>query len=201
MSLYQFDIVGRREAAISRTDAAILGMLTIEPMSGYDMKKFCEQSLAHFWHENYGNLYPRLKRLQAGGLIRGRRQRRARGPQAIVYSLAPAGRSRFRRWLRQKPEPERVRSELLLKIFFGAQAEPAGCAAMIRDHRQQQEALRDRYASIERMLREELADTERPDVPFWLMTLRRGQILTDARLRWCRESEALFESRLPETGQ
>ncbi|MDH3629255.1 MAG: PadR family transcriptional regulator, partial [Acidobacteriota bacterium] len=39
---------------------AVLGILTLEPMSGYDIKKFIETSVAHFWRESYGNIYPLL---------------------------------------------------------------------------------------------------------------------------------------------
>jgi DNA-binding PadR family transcriptional regulator len=180
----------------SRTDAAILGMLTVEPMSGYDMKHFCDQSLAHFWHENYGNLYPRLKRLRAAGLVRGRRERRAHGPDAIVYSLTTAGRRRFREWLRQEPHPEKVRSEFLLKIFFGAQAGLERSAGWIRDYQRQQQTTKRGYADVERMLRASLRD--RPEALYWLMSLRRGQLVTEARLRWCRECLALMNDMTPE---
>src|SRR5690606_10830705 len=108
--------------------------LTVEPMTGYDMKSFSEKSLAHFWHESYGNLYPRLKRLRARGLVRGRRERRARAPDAVVYSLTDDGRRRFREWMREPPEPERVRSELLLKVFFGARVEPEVLTEILRAH-------------------------------------------------------------------
>ena len=30
-------------------DHAILGFLSYEPMSGYDLKKLFDQSVAHFW--------------------------------------------------------------------------------------------------------------------------------------------------------
>ncbi|MDX1394412.1 MAG: PadR family transcriptional regulator [Gemmatimonadota bacterium] len=160
-------------------------MLTIEPMSGYDMKKFSEQSLAHFWHESYGNLYPRLKRLAGAGLIRGRRESRTRAPDAIVYSLTSAGREAFLEWLDEAPEPERPRSELVLKMFFGAHSSRDRLARLMDERRRDLEETRDRYAEIEAMLREGLED--RPEVPFWLITLRRGQLLTEARLRWCEE--------------
>lgn len=175
---------------MTRTDAAILGMLTVEPMSGYDMKKFCEQSLAHFWHENYGNLYPRLRQLQTDGLIRGRREARQRGPDAIVYTLTARGRRRFLQWMQEDPEPERVRSEFMLKLFFGSHAGPEVTAGRIATYRTQQQAIQRQYADIERMIRAGLAD--RPEAPYWLMSLRRGQLLTEARLRWCEECEALM---------
>jgi len=169
---------------ISRTDAAILGMLSIEPMSGYDMKKFSEQSLAHFWHESYGNLYPRLKRLEANGMVRGRRERRATAPDATVYRLTAAGKRRFREWLEEDPEPERIRNEMLLKVFFGAQASLELCRDRIVAHRREQETTLERYRAIGDLA---AGADDRPDAVFWLMSLRRGILLTEARMRWCDE--------------
>lgn len=183
---------------MSRTDAAILGMLTVEPMTGYDMKRFCEQSLIHFWHESYGNLYPRLKRLETRGLIRGRREAREGAPDATVYTLTGAGRALFGEWMRDDPAPERVRSELVLKIFFGSHSRPELVAEWIAEHEQVQRRTLASYAEVEILLREGMAD--RPEAPFWLMALRRGQLLSEARLKWCEECvEALGDLEPGET--
>lgn len=160
-------------------------MLTVEPMSGYDMKKFSERSLAHFWHESYGNLYPRLKRLEAEGLVRGTVEARANAPDATVYRLTEAGRLRFERWLEEEPEPERIRNELLLKVFFGAHASPAVSRRLIEAHRAEQVERMERY----RRAADGGGDEEsvRREAPFWWMALRRGILLTEARIRWCDE--------------
>jgi DNA-binding PadR family transcriptional regulator len=169
----------------SKTDDAILGMLTVSPMTGYDMKKFSEQSLTHFWHESFGNLYPRLKRLEADGLVRGRREARSHGPDATVYSLTEAGRDRFDAWLEEDPEPERIRNELLLKVFFSARGKLATCRRRIEAHRREQVALLARYEEIGRLADEQ--GEGRPEGPFWRLSLRRGVLLTEARIRWCDE--------------
>ncbi len=54
---------------VNKTKFAILGMLSIAPMSGYDMKKRFDSSVAHFWNENYGHIYPVLGRLEKEGLV------------------------------------------------------------------------------------------------------------------------------------
>ena len=154
------------------------------------MKKFCDQSLAHFWHESYGNLYPRLRRLQDRGFVRGRRQSRERAPDATVYTLTRAGREWFAAWMEEDPGSEQVRSDFMLKIFFGAQADIDLCARRILDYRVRQEAKRETYAQIEAMLREAVSD--RPEAFYWLLCLRRGQLLTEARLAWCAEAEHLI---------
>jgi DNA-binding PadR family transcriptional regulator len=165
-------------------------MLTFAPMSGYDMKKFSEQSLAHFWHESYGNLYPRLRKLEAAGFVRKRRERRERAPDAMVYRITAAGRRSFRAWMDEDPEPEQVQSEFMLRIFFGVEVGLDRCGVLIRDYRAEQEAKRDAYAGIEQMISHGLSD--HADALYWLMSLRRGQLLTEARLAWCNECEDLL---------
>ena len=48
----------------NNTKYALLGILSLFPASGYDIKKFCDWSLTHFWNENYGHIYPVLKLMQ-----------------------------------------------------------------------------------------------------------------------------------------
>ena len=196
----EFDnaISTRYSTVVSQTKFAVLGLLTLGPMSGYDLKKKSERSLAHFWHESYGNLYPRLAELQADGLVTARKERRESAPDAIVYRITPRGRKELAAWLREPAAVERFRSELLLKVFFGAQVPVQVTLDQLSAYRAQQEAVRATYAAIEARLREEL--NQFADAPFRLMTLRRGQLLTEARLRWCDETlEALAHMRAAES--
>ncbi len=171
---------------MSQTRYAVLGMLTLGPMTGYDLKKLSERSLAHFWHESYGNLYPRLAELEEAGLVRARRERRKGKPDAIVYTITRRGRRELAEWLKEPAAAERTRSELLLKVFFGAQAPLESTVAKLTAYREQQQAVRDTYAAIEERLRRELPASR--DAGFQLLTLRRGQLVTEARLRWCEEA-------------
>lgn len=41
---------------------SLLGILSNRPGSGYDIKKMCDSSIGHFWNENFGHIYPVLKR-------------------------------------------------------------------------------------------------------------------------------------------
>src|SRR5256712_13582840 len=70
---------------------AILGVLSRRPMSGYDVKKLIERSIAHFWNESYGQIYPILNRLAAEGLAERRRGRQGARADRPVYSLPPYG--------------------------------------------------------------------------------------------------------------
>lgn len=166
-------------------------MLTLGPMSGYDLKKLSERSLAHFWHESYGNLYPRLAELETDGLVTARTERRPRAPDAIVYRITSRGRRALAAWLQEPAAAERTRSELLLKVFFGGRVSLETTIEHVTAYRRQQEAVRATYAAIELRLRDDVKVSS--DAAFQLMTLRRGQLVTDARLRWCDETLAALE--------
>lgn len=169
---------------MSHSKYAILGLLTFGPMTGYDLRKVITVSLAHFWHESYGNLYPRLAKLQAEGLIRVRAERR-QGRVAKVYTIAAQGRTALRAWLARPAEAEQVRSEMLLKVFLGAQLPPAHTERQILAHRTRQQAYLNALAETERQVRAD-APNDR-NLPYWLMTIRRGALHAEARLRWCDE--------------
>src|SRR5437867_4405478 len=102
----------------NKTTHVVLGLLGVSPMTGYDIKKQVEEVTGHFWRESFGQIYPVLGRLCAEGLVTRSAERNG-GRRRFVYRITPRGRQALRRWLRTPPEPDPVRRELLLKLFFG----------------------------------------------------------------------------------
>jgi PadR family transcriptional regulator AphA len=176
----------RRGGPVSRTRYALLGILTNGPMSGYDMKQFIDESISHFWSESYGNLYPRLRELHEEGLIDRRQEPRDAAPDAYVYTLTEAGKKAFVEWIEQPSLAERVRDELLLRVFFGCKVPLTATIRQIEDFARRQEATLSTFRGIAATLDREHADN--PCKPYWLMTLRRGELVAEARLAWAKES-------------
>ena len=101
------------------TEYAVLGMLARGPGSGYDLKKRIEGSVAHFWSESYGQIYPILARLASRQLVERRLERQKGKPDRYVYSITAEGRESLGAWLGEPVREQGFRSELLLKLFFG----------------------------------------------------------------------------------
>jgi PadR family transcriptional regulator AphA len=170
---------------------AILGMLTLRPMSGYDIRKTVQESIRYFWSESYGQIYPALKRLEAHKLVK-----RARGVQKgragrQVFALTRAGRRVLQEWLTRQPQMQPFRNELLLKLFFGRLAPRGACLEHVRQFRQRQEDLLRTYRQVELRLRRE--HEQHPDLPFWLMTLTYGVHQARALRDWCDGTLAALE--------
>ncbi|WP_279581330.1 PadR family transcriptional regulator [Fodinicola feengrottensis] len=46
---------------------ALLALLEAEPMSGYSLAKFFDQSVAYVWHAPHSQIYPELRRMSRPG--------------------------------------------------------------------------------------------------------------------------------------
>jgi PadR family transcriptional regulator AphA len=176
----------------SRSEFAVLGMLTLRPMSGYDIRKAIQQSIAHIWSESFGQIYPTLRKLVDRGLV----QARAGGPQGKrdrqVYALTAKGRAHLAQWLAQPAQSQPVRNELLLKLFFARHMPPEAALQHVRKFRREQEQYLDLYAQIDSRLRTEYST--HADLKFWLIALNYGRRGVEALLKWCDETLAVLEA-------
>jgi PadR family transcriptional regulator AphA len=173
------------------TEYAVLGMLAAGPGSGYDLKKRIEGSVAHFWQESYGQIYPILARLAAEGLVDRRLERQKGKPDRQVYSITQTGLERLGRWLAEPAKEESFRSEFLLKIFFGRRRPVDETIRHVERFKERQQALARVFAERERELRGK--HSAQPGLPYWLMTLHFGQYRADALIRWCDETIKTLE--------
>ena len=158
-----------KSALSSSTANALLGLLSIKPMSGYDLRQFIPESIGHFWSESYGQIYPTLRRMAEEGLVEKRTETQQGKPDRHIYSLTGAGHERLQHWLELPFADEVPRNELLLKMFFGVHAPATVNRKHIRTFLEQQEHDLNLYTNIAGFLRTGQAGN--PQLPYWLITL------------------------------
>jgi len=164
----------------------LLGLLEIEPMSGYDLGVVIRASVGHIWNESYGQIYPNLKKLAADGFVTSKTERQKGKPDRRIYSVTKKGQERLAKWLAVEPQPEIARNELLLKLFFGAQV-PAEILIGFVDRMAEREGAV--LKELTRLEHEEIAQSQHyPGAPYWKMAARFGQLELKAHLRWAEET-------------
>jgi DNA-binding PadR family transcriptional regulator len=155
-------------------------------MSGYDLGLSIRASVGHIWNESYGQIYPNLKKLAASGFVTSKTERQKGKPDRRIYSITKKGRERLTKWLAVPPQPEIARNELLLKLFFGAQAAPG---MLIRFVELMVERECRVLEELKRLEHEEIAQSQQyPGAPYWKMAARFGQMELAAHLRWAEET-------------
>lgn len=175
-------------AGTNKTKYAILGVLSLISGSGYDIKKFCDFSIAHFWHENYGHIYPVLKQLEQDGFVSKKTEQAEGRPQKFIYSLTEGGQVELNKWLQLPVEYQSVRSELLLKLFFASDIPIENIIEKIKKEKAVHEGLLEEYQKAEETLKANEPYKSSKDLPLWLSTISFGKYESKARIEWCNET-------------
>jgi DNA-binding PadR family transcriptional regulator len=134
---------------LSPTARVLLAMIRNGRRTGYEIKQLVDVSTRFFWAASYGQIYPELKRLEAGGLIAGEDDPTG-GRQRRAYSLTPEGDAALDAWLRSDAEPiYELRDEALLKLFFSNELTTEERLRIIRQMRARHQSVVDGLRSVE----------------------------------------------------
>ena len=167
---------------VTPLEGGILGLLARnEPLSGWDLHKQAQTSVAYFWPVGRSQIYAALPRLEGLGLVRGRDVPQAGKPDKRVYRLTPRGRRALALWL-EDAHAGPPRQLFLLRLFFGAHAGRSAVRAQISERRAEMLRLAD---EIERM-------SDSPDIDDFFHRLTRDYGLAVARcvVAWCDDALA-----------
>jgi PadR family transcriptional regulator AphA len=164
---------------------ALLGFINYGPMTGYELKKFFDASVAHFWNSELSHIYPALKAMEADGLVAMSIDVQQDRPNRKVYSITDVGREELRRWLATPVQPEQVREPLLVKVFFGRALGKQPLLVLLQGEaerlRRRVEFEMSAFAYVGKFA--EAIGLER-EAPFWRSTVDAGTALYDATLAW-----------------
>lgn len=166
---------------LSSTAYVILGMVSREERSGYEIKAVVDNTTRFFWAASYGQIYPELKRLSEAGLIEGIDASRG-DRKRTVYAITADGRAELKDWLRRPPKTSEMREEGLLKLFFSGALKPAEAVETLRSMHRRRIELSERLRALEPE-KTELTD------PFPLMVLRAGIEFNEWFADWCERME------------
>ena len=113
---------GMAETQVNPTAAALLGLLHDGPMTGGQLMAAAQKRLSAYWSMTRSQVYRELPALAEAGYVKlGKPGARSSQP----YSITPAGKRAFGRWLSEEPGRDSVRNPLALRVAFGKHQSPA----------------------------------------------------------------------------
>jgi PadR family transcriptional regulator AphA len=168
---------------LTTTEAALLGLLRMGPMSGYDLRKDAERSVGYFWAPAKTQIYATLPKLVEAGYARSRRVPQTTRPDKVVYEATARGGAALRRWIAEAPlEAGYGRNLILLKLFVSDADDAEALLPQLREHRADAKRLHDELVELDAAGKGDLT-------PFQGLTRRFGFLYADAVLRWADEAE------------
>ncbi len=113
---------------------AILGFLTYQPLSGYDLKKFFDESVRHFWSATQSQIYRSLVRMAEKGWVKMEIVEQDDRPDRKVYHITKAGQDELLHWLTTPLPPPTGRNLWLVQVFFAHPLSDDEVFALFEDH-------------------------------------------------------------------
>lgn len=125
---------------------ALLGLVALRPMSGYEIKQTFERSIFYIWNVTGAQIYNTLKQLRGEGLLVSEDVVQQGRPDKQVHTITGAGQRALEEEGGQEIRAEALRDKVLLRIFFGNFAEPG---AMEREIDAYMDRIREEIAYLE----------------------------------------------------
>lgn len=171
---------------------AILGLLALRPMSGYDLKKVIDESVGHFWTADQSQIYRTLTGLVDNGLADRRTVVQDDRPNLHLHSATDDGLTELDRWLTSPLQTQPTREPFLARLFF-ADRMPAAQIRELLDTRRQE--IGDQLAALQAIAvpseATTIGDTLRT------ATLANGIAHARAELDWLDETERQLDRARP----
>ena len=103
---------------------AILGFLSWQALSGYDLKKLFEQAYFLYWSGNNNQIYTTLVQLHKDGAVTTEIDHQESGPSRKIYTITDEGRQQLREWLLAGPELPQLRQPFFLQLMWADTLSP-----------------------------------------------------------------------------
>ena len=98
---------------------AILGLINKQNITGYDLTKIFNDSVADFWSANQSQIYPELKKLVQAGLIQYEIVIQGEVLEKKLYSITEKGKEELQLWISEDEPPLPQNKDIFkLRIYF-----------------------------------------------------------------------------------
>lgn len=113
----------------------ILGLLTRQPMSGYDIKRFLQRLSWLVGSPSFGSLYPALHTLLENGLVTVEVIPRQDKPPRKIYTITEIGQQELQKWLDRPVASGVSLRAFLMRLILASNLSSDGLIAHLEQRR------------------------------------------------------------------
>ena len=172
-----------------KIDVVILGLLSHEDLTGYDIKKRIDGAIGFFWKGSFGNIYPALGDMEKQGLIKKKEDKTSGKREKFFYHITKKGTESLKKWLEDDHVINELKYETLLKIYFGSAADKKITIHNIEVFEKQvKESLELLYVYRDNLK----AHLDNRDHLHYYLTVTFGIQTYEGYLKWCAEAKKVL---------
>ncbi|MCB0292648.1 MAG: PadR family transcriptional regulator [Calditrichaeota bacterium] len=167
---------------------AILGFLSFQSFTGYDLKQAFDNSVAHFWPADQSQIYRTLKQLHQEGLISQEVIPREDRLDVKIYEITDTGRGELHQWLSTPLPLTDTRDPFLIQLYFAFMLEDVQAIRLLKAEMEQVDQLMQVYESVYQVAtgREHTPEEKRP-LFYTMLTLEFGVRANTWYRHWLQE--------------
>lgn len=159
-----------------------MGLLSIAPLTGYDIQKFIKNNFSMICSESYGSMHTALKNLEKKQCIFFREET-AGGKKKKTYYITEKGKSDFIGWVETPMQAKKVKNMELSKLFFMGFASEKARRDSIQDYIRQMEEAREKLLAIRAFYD---GSEKEGDYKYNLLLLEYGLDAAEFEIQWYR---------------
>ena len=166
----------------------LLGFLSWQEMSGYDLEKLFSNSIGFFWSAKISQVYRDLHAMETAGWVQSNEVIQTGKPNKKVFHITEPGRAELDRWLLHYDMRHdfEVRVGILMRMFFAAKRPKEESIALLERFRAGCQQAIDTLECVDQGLA--CADIESMQLLYAKATLSYGENYYKMQMAWCTET-------------
>ena len=174
----------------------ILGLLNYEDMTGYELMGVFRDSLNYFWDAKTSQIYRELQGLEKKGWVSKTVVPQSGKPDKNVYYITEAGRAELLRWLADDDLGLRVKTPILMKVFFLGERNTKENIRYFESVKESCERFLKSLESVPQSI-ETYGDIigQREKVIYWQMTVEYGRRIMQMQIEWAQNCIERLEEK------
>ena len=166
----------------------LLGFLSEQEMSGYDLEKLFRSSIGHFWNAKISQVYRDLHAMERTGWVQSSKVIQTDKPNKRVFRITDAGRKELENWLitYDVKNDFQIRIGILMRMFFAAKRPKEETIALLERFRS---ACYDAIDPLNNINKEfDSCDIQSMEMFYSRTTLSYGAKYYQMQIDWCTET-------------
>ena len=176
----------------------LLGLINYNSMTGYEMVKEFNESLAYFWHASPQQIYKELDGMEKTGWLVSERVIQTEKPNKRVYSITPKGKEALVDWVSSPEEGVtkfmQGKNPFLMRLAFMGEADDEVALQMLYEFRNQYLSFADSLHGLDEVLVDEEDVLGKKVMKYWKIVALHGEYIRKARLEWIEKAIEILEN-------
>jgi DNA-binding PadR family transcriptional regulator len=140
-----------------------------------------------FWDASLPQIYRTLHQMERNGWVISNVEQQKGKPNRKIYKITSKGKKELYNWLGEPFEAVRVKSEMMIKVFFGNQMDRGNLVKHINDWRKEHKKfLEVNENGLKQIVQRYATELDaKDDMGFWLLTVDLGIRRSKMIVAWC----------------